>query len=59
MPITRKEPTLPYFSFVIAIYAQWLDHLQKLFPPAQSFSWVPSEEGVDSKDDSDYKAPTT
>lgn len=31
---------MPYVSFCIALYAQWLEQFSKMFVPAQDFSWV-------------------
>lgn len=49
MSNTRKEPILPYIAFTIALYAQWLDQLQKLFTPAQSFTWVRADDDSEKK----------
>jgi hypothetical protein len=34
------ELSMPYFSFCIALYAQWLESFSKLFTPAHDFTWV-------------------
>ncbi len=31
---------MPFYSFAIALYAQWLEQFSKMFVPAQDFSWV-------------------
>lgn len=38
-PTTEKH--MPYVSFCIALYAQWLDNFQKAFaPPFDFFAWA-------------------
>lgn len=49
---------MPYVSFCIALYAQWLEQFSKMFVPAQDFSWVFNtvEPSPDIKKDNEARA---
>ena len=49
---------MPYVSFCIALYAQWLEQFSKMFVPAQSFVWVtdPVEHSDNIKPDNEARS---